>query len=397
MTVVPPRSGELAHDGCQRGLLAALSGRQRPNHPRRRADRDRKGVLRRPGSRRARRGARGDPSHAFDTVGKHYGPIVRSLSTMPKPVIAAINGTCAGAGIGFALACDLRVAASGAKFAPAFTGIGLTADSGLSATFPGDRLVAGDGVLLLGTVIDADEALRIGLVHEVVDGDELAAQVGELAERLASGPTKAFAALKEALWYSASAALEDVLRLEAELQARLATSRITEMPCRLSWRRRTGLHGQLAANGRSGHAGPRPPRRPPQYDVDRLLAVAVEVFIERGYDGTSMEDLARATGLTKSSIYHHVESKEQLLRLAVERALGALFAVTRGGRRQGLARHRSPALRPRACRRSALRRTSVRDVALRVRGNTETERWALERRREFDAGSGDRRRGGCRR
>ena len=65
-----------------------------------------------------------------------------------------------------------------------------------------------------------------------------------------------------------------------------------------------------------------------QYDVQRLLGVAVEVFIARGYDGTSMEDLARATGITKSSIYHHVESKEQLLRLALDRALGALFAVT---------------------------------------------------------------------
>ncbi len=77
-----------------------------------------------------------DPEHAFDTVERHYAPIVQSLSTMPKPVIASINGTCAGAGIGFALACDLRIAAAGVKFAPAFTGIGLTADSGLSATLP---------------------------------------------------------------------------------------------------------------------------------------------------------------------------------------------------------------------------------------------------------------------
>jgi 2-(1,2-epoxy-1,2-dihydrophenyl)acetyl-CoA isomerase len=166
-----------------------------------------------------------DASHAFDTVARHYNPIVQSLSTMPKPVIAAVNGTCAGAGIGFALACDLRIAAGGAKFAPAFTGIGLTADSGLSATLP--RAVGWSramGLLLLGTVIDADEALRIGLVHEVVPADELAARAGELASRLASGPTKAFVALKEALWYSASARLEDVLLLEAELQKRLAST-----------------------------------------------------------------------------------------------------------------------------------------------------------------------------
>jgi len=164
-------------------------------------------------------------SHAFDTVGEHYSPIVESLSTMPKPGIAAINGTCAGAGIGIALACDLRIAASGVKFAPAFTGIGLTADSGLSATLP--RAIGWSramGLLLLGTVIDADEALRIGLVHEVVPGDELAGRVGELAARLASGPTKAFAALKQALWRSASAELGDVLRLEGQLQARLAST-----------------------------------------------------------------------------------------------------------------------------------------------------------------------------
>ena len=166
-----------------------------------------------------------DPAHAFDTVGKHYAPIVQSLATMPKPVIAAINGTCAGAGIGFALACDLRIAAAGVKFAPAFTGIGLTADSGLSMTLP--RAVGWSramALLLLGTVIDADEAERIGLIHEVVPADKLATHVAALATRLAAGPTKAYVALKEALWYSASAELGDVLRLEGELQARLAST-----------------------------------------------------------------------------------------------------------------------------------------------------------------------------
>jgi 2-(1,2-epoxy-1,2-dihydrophenyl)acetyl-CoA isomerase len=166
-----------------------------------------------------------DPAHAFDTVGRHYGPIVERLATMPKPVIASINGTCAGAGIGFVLACDLRIAASGVKFAPAFTGIGLTADSGLSATLP--RAVGWSramGLLLLGTVIDAEEAERIGLIHEVVAPEELAAHTAGLAGRLAAGPTLAFVALKEALWYSTSQSLGDVLRLEGELQARLAST-----------------------------------------------------------------------------------------------------------------------------------------------------------------------------
>jgi 2-(1,2-epoxy-1,2-dihydrophenyl)acetyl-CoA isomerase len=166
-----------------------------------------------------------DPEHAFDTVERHYAPIVQSLATMPKPVIASINGTCAGAGIGFALACDLRIAASGVKFAPAFTGIGLTADSGLSATLP--RAVGWSravGMLLLGTVIDAAEAERIGLVHEVVDGAELGSHVAGVAERLAQGPTLAFAALKEALWYASTASISDVLLFEGQLQKRLASS-----------------------------------------------------------------------------------------------------------------------------------------------------------------------------
>ncbi|MGI8953653.1 MAG: helix-turn-helix domain-containing protein [Nocardioidaceae bacterium] len=65
----------------------------------------------------------------------------------------------------------------------------------------------------------------------------------------------------------------------------------------------------------------------PRYDIDTLLGVAVRVFTERGYDGTSMEDISRASGLSKSSLYHHIQSKQQLLRLALERAVGPLYAV----------------------------------------------------------------------
>ena len=124
--------------------------------------------------------------------------------------------------------------------------------------------------------------------------------------------------------------------------------------------------------------------RRPRYDTGSLLAVAVRVFTERGYDGTSMEDLAKATGLSKSSIYHHFEGKEELLRLALQRALGPLFAVTEeAGATEGRAIDR-------------LEYVVRREVAvlvdelpyvtllLRVRGNTETERWALTRRRAFD-------------
>ena len=122
----------------------------------------------------------------------------------------------------------------------------------------------------------------------------------------------------------------------------------------------------------------------PGYDRDRLLHVAVRAFNERGYDATSMEDLSAALGIIKSAIYHHVRSKEQLLRLAADRALDGLFAVTREpGARRGAAVDRL---------RHVLRRSVEVLVAelpyvtllLRMRGNTDLERAALERRREFD-------------
>ncbi len=121
-----------------------------------------------------------------------------------------------------------------------------------------------------------------------------------------------------------------------------------------------------------------------RYDQDSLLVVATQVFTERGYDGTSMEDLAKVAGITKSSIYHHVESKEAILRIGLDRALDALFAVlSEEGAATGAAFDRL---------RYVVRRTvEVLDaelpyvtLLLRVRGNTETEQVALERRRTFD-------------
>jgi AcrR family transcriptional regulator len=121
-----------------------------------------------------------------------------------------------------------------------------------------------------------------------------------------------------------------------------------------------------------------------RYDVDSLLAVAVAVFTERGYDGTSMEDLARASGLSKSSLYHHIDSKEQLLRLALERAVEPLFAVTgEPAAVSGPAIARLEHVVRREVEVLAERLPYV-TLLLRVHGNTEAERWALERRREFD-------------
>jgi AcrR family transcriptional regulator len=130
---------------------------------------------------------------------------------------------------------------------------------------------------------------------------------------------------------------------------------------------------------------PTPARRGrPGHSLDSLLAVAVAVFNERGYDATSMEDLAVRLGVTKSAIYHHVPSKVELLRLGLDRALDALFAVTEeDGATSG----------PAIDRLEHVVRGSVRVLAaelpfvtllLRVRGNSPVEQAALARRRDFD-------------
>ena len=122
----------------------------------------------------------------------------------------------------------------------------------------------------------------------------------------------------------------------------------------------------------------------PGYDLESLLQVAVKLFNERGYDGTSMEDLSRKLGITKSAIYHHVPSKEELLRLALDRALDGLFEI---------AREVEGTPGPAIDRLERLVRGSVAvlvdrlpfvTLLLRVRGNTKVERRALARRREFD-------------
>jgi AcrR family transcriptional regulator len=120
------------------------------------------------------------------------------------------------------------------------------------------------------------------------------------------------------------------------------------------------------------------------YTPETLLTVAVRVFNERGYDGTSMEHLSRAAGISKSSIYHHVTGKEELLRRAVSRALDGLFGILdEEHARAGRAVERLEYVVRRMVEVLIAELPYV-TLLLRVRGNTGTERWALERRREFD-------------
>lgn len=158
-----------------------------------------------------------DPA-LWHTVPEHYNPIALTLATMPKPVVAAVNGVAAGAGAAFALAADLRVLAASAGFNFAFTGIGLSADSGSTWWLP--RLVGtarATQLLLQPRTVEAAECLTLGLAGEVVPDGELADRVGELAAGLAAGPTVAYGALRRALAFSAGHDLATSLGNEAEL------------------------------------------------------------------------------------------------------------------------------------------------------------------------------------
>jgi 2-(1,2-epoxy-1,2-dihydrophenyl)acetyl-CoA isomerase len=161
--------------------------------------------------------AGGDP---LDTVRVHYNPLIKAVTGMPKPVIAAVNGAAAGAGASLALACDLRLAARGASILMAFARVGLGPDSGASWTI---QRLAGMSraaeLLMLAEPIDAAQAAEIGLFNRVVDDEELGPAARELAARMAAGPTAAYAAIKEGLAFAATHTLPESLEKEAELQA----------------------------------------------------------------------------------------------------------------------------------------------------------------------------------
>lgn len=161
----------------------------------------------------------------LSTVAEHYNPIVRAITGMGKPVIAAVNGMAAGAGASFAYAADLRIAGESAKFLMAFASIGLTADSGASWTLP--RLI-GYGrameLMLLAQPVTAAKALEIGMVTLVVADDAVLATAHELATRMAAGPTTGYGKIKEALLVASGADLETALTTEEAGQAALGAT-----------------------------------------------------------------------------------------------------------------------------------------------------------------------------
>jgi 2-(1,2-epoxy-1,2-dihydrophenyl)acetyl-CoA isomerase len=162
----------------------------------------------------------GDPS-PLRTVAEHYNPLVTMLAELPIPTIAAVNGTAAGAGLGLACACDLRIGAAGSRYTTAFAGIGLTADSGLSWTLP--RLVGAgraQALLLLAEPFTAEQALEMGLLNAVVAPEQVLPAATELATRLAAGPTAAYACIKQSVAFAATSSLAGALAKEDELQTR---------------------------------------------------------------------------------------------------------------------------------------------------------------------------------
>ncbi|MBD0739223.1 enoyl-CoA hydratase/isomerase family protein [Streptomyces sp. CBMA29] len=153
------------------------------------------------------------------TVAEHYNPIVTAIATMPKPVVAGVNGVAAGAGAGFAFAADYRIVADTAAFNTSFAGVALSADSGVSWTLP--RLV-GHGraadLLLFPRSVGAAEAYDLGIANRVVPAADLPAEAVAVARRLAEGPTVAYAAIKASLAHGAAHSLLSTLAKEDELQ-----------------------------------------------------------------------------------------------------------------------------------------------------------------------------------
>ena len=159
--------------------------------------------------------ADGDPDLG-EYLRRTYSRLVKRMVETPKPMIAALHGPVYGAGMGLALACDLRVAAESAKFSVAFIKIGLMPDAGVTYFLP---RVVGLGrameMSMLGDAVDADEALGMGLVNKITADDSLVEEAQAFAERLAVLPTAALGKMKTALHASFEADLETALEREA--------------------------------------------------------------------------------------------------------------------------------------------------------------------------------------
>jgi 2-(1,2-epoxy-1,2-dihydrophenyl)acetyl-CoA isomerase len=165
------------------------------------------------------------PGEAVDlgeTVEEIWNPLIRTLASLPQPVVARVNGVAAGAGANIALACDLVIAAKSAKFIQSFSALGLIPDSGGSWHLP--RLVGQAralGLALTGEPISADQVAEWGLIWKAVDDDQLDTEVDAVAAKLASLPPLGLAAIKQIIRTSWSRSLDEELDLQRDEMRRL--------------------------------------------------------------------------------------------------------------------------------------------------------------------------------
>ncbi len=153
------------------------------------------------------------------TLDKRYHPLVRKIRSIPKPVIARVNGVAAGAGLNLALICDLRIAADSSRFAMVFVNIGLVPDCGAMFLLP--RLIGYGRTfewMTTGDILSAEKALAWGLVNQVVPTDKLDEAVMTWAKAYASGPTKTYALIKRGINAAMDQTFEQSLNYEMWLQ-----------------------------------------------------------------------------------------------------------------------------------------------------------------------------------
>ena len=159
------------------------------------------------------------PEDVGNVLRTEYMPMLTRLRTMPKPVIAAMNGPAAGIGASYALACDIRIATPEAYLLEAFVNIGLAPDGGVSWLLP---RIAGTGIayemFFTGKALSATDAYRLGLINRLVPADRLEAEVRELAAHLVSQPRQAMAGAKRAVVHALQSSFEEALEFESYLQ-----------------------------------------------------------------------------------------------------------------------------------------------------------------------------------
>jgi len=157
-----------------------------------------------------------------DVLEEGFNATIRAVWNLPKPVIAAVGGAAAGFGCSLALAADIRLASSAARFSLIFVKRGLTVDGGASYFLPRLAGLRGVEMALTGDLISADEAFRLGLVNRVIPQEEFRTQVAESAERLAKNAPLALAAIKTSIHRALGSSLDEVLTYEMDEQRRMS-------------------------------------------------------------------------------------------------------------------------------------------------------------------------------